>query len=63
VKPGGAKAVWLSYLYDARRKISSVADLDGVGGNESRTYADDANGRLLTAALIRDSLAAWVSPD
>ena len=50
VKAGGANAVWLSYTYDARRKIASVSDLDGAASNESRTYTYDPNGRLLTAS-------------
>lgn len=49
-KPGLENAVWLSYAYESRRKISSVADLDGVGANEGRSYSYDANGRLLTAS-------------
>lgn len=48
-KAGGANAVWLSYTYDARRKIASVSDLDGAADDESRTYTYDPNGRLLTA--------------
>lgn len=49
-KAGAETPVWLSYGYDSQRKITSVADLDGAGANEGRSYGYDANGRLLTAA-------------
>jgi RHS repeat-associated protein len=49
-KSGSPNAVWLSYLYDPRRKIERADDLDGQGANETRVYGYDLNGRLLTAS-------------
>ncbi len=44
----GANALWLTYAYDARRKVTGVTD--AVNAAENRSFTYDPNGRLLTAS-------------